>query len=381
MHAAGLASIAALASVAALAAQSPRAAQASGRASAAPATVWLCRPGVAGDPCAASTRTTVVSASGSRSVQGSGTPAPSRFDCFYVYPTVSLETTSNADLTVQSTERAAAIAQASRFSGVCDVWAPMYRQQTLAGLLTDGISAGAQALNIAYASLLAGWRDYLAHDNDGRPIIFIGHSQGAAMLIRLLASHLDSNAALRGRLVAAILLGGNVTVATGRTAGGSFHNIPACTSAAQFGCVIAYSSFPGEPPAGSLFGRPGQGVSLQSGQTATTGVQVLCVNPAAIGGGTAPLEPYFPTDAAGTLAGITTPWVEFPSLYTASCRHAGGATWLNVTASGSRSDARPRVTETAGPDWGFHTADVNLALGNLVADVAGEEAAYERAHR
>ncbi len=38
------------------------------------------------------------------------------------------------------------------------------------------------------------------------------------------------------------------------------------------------------------------------------------------------------------------------------------------------------MTETAGPLWGFHTVDVNLALGNLVADVAAEEAAYQRAH-
>jgi predicted esterase len=31
----------------------------------------------------------------------------------------------------------------------------------------------------------------MAHDNHGRPIIFIGHSQGAAMLIRLLQNKID----------------------------------------------------------------------------------------------------------------------------------------------------------------------------------------------
>jgi hypothetical protein len=124
-------------------------------------------------------------------------------------------------------------------------------------------------------------------------------------------------------------------------------------------------------------------VSLASGQTATGRVQVLCVNPAAIGGGSAPLEPYFPAvaDTTAGLGSITTPWVSFPRLYTAVCRHSGGATWLQVTASGSRSDRRPRVTETAGPQWGFHVDDVNLGLGNLVSDVAAEEAAYARAHR
>jgi hypothetical protein len=249
--------------------------------------------------------------------------------------------------------------------------------------LTGGLATSARAQDVAYASLLAGWRDYLAHDNDGRPIVFIGHSQGAALLIRLLEGQVDGDASLRARLVAAIVLGGNVTVAPGRTSGGSFRHIPACTATAQFGCVIAYSSFPAAPPADSLFGRPGQGVSLQWGQTATSGVQVLCVNPAAIAGGTAPLDPYFPASAAGALGPppITSPWVEFPSLYSAACHHSGDATWLAVTSDGSRSDRRPRITETAGPQWGFHVADVNLALGNLVSDVAGEEAAYQRARR
>ena len=62
-------------------------------------------------------------------------PTTRRFDCFYVYPTVSTETSANADLTVQPAERAAAIVQASRFSQRCTVWAPMYRQVTVAGLV------------------------------------------------------------------------------------------------------------------------------------------------------------------------------------------------------------------------------------------------------
>jgi hypothetical protein len=37
------------------------------------------------------------------------------------------------------------------------------------------------------------------------------------------------------------------------------------------------------------------------------------------------------------------------------------------------------VTEDADPDWGYHTADVNLALGNLVADVFSAGASWESA--
>jgi hypothetical protein len=34
------------------------------------------------------------------------------------------------------------------------------------------------------------------------------------------------------------------------------------------------------------------------------------------------------------------------------------------------------VTQTEGPTWGYHGADVNLALGNLVTDVAAMERAW-----
>ena len=348
-------------------------------ASSGSSTVWLCRPGLANDPCTSSLATTVITASGARSIVNASPSTSTKFDCFYVYPTVSTETGPNADLQVQSNERAVAQAQASRFSTLCRVWAPMYRQETLPALLTSSAAATVKAEGVAYASLLAAWKDYLAHDNDGRPIIFIGHSQGSAMLIRLLSSQFDANATMRGRLVSAIILGGNVTVANGRASGGSFRNIPACTSGSQTGCVIAYSSFPSQPPATSLFGIPGQGVSIQSNQTATKGLQVLCTNPAALGGGSGALAPYFPDVGPGS-GSVTTPWVQFPGLYTASCKHTGDVTWLQVNDVGTSADRRPRVTESSGPDWGYHDEDVNLALGNLLSDVAGQESAYQKAH-
>jgi len=110
---------------------------------------------------------------------------------------------------------------------------------------------------------------------------------------------------------------------------------------------------------------------------------VLCVNPAKVGSTrAAPLSPYSPVADAGAIPPprVTTPWVTFPGLYTAQCRHDGSATWLQIDASSGGGDRRPRLTESAGPDWGFHQADVNIALGNLVADVAAAESAYGHAH-
>ena len=188
-------------------------------------TVWLCRPGQAADPCASSTASTTVSATGSATVAPTLPTTASKFDCFYVYPTVSQQPGANANLNVQKVETAAAVSQASRFSQVCQVWAPMYRQRTAASL-AKGLGGDPSADLVAYNSLLSGWKDYLAHDNDGRPIIFLGHSQGAAMLIRLLRSQIDPNARLRKRMVVAIILGGNVQVPIGRTVGGSFRTYP-----------------------------------------------------------------------------------------------------------------------------------------------------------
>jgi hypothetical protein len=252
----------------------------------------------------------------------------------------------------------------------------MYHQRTEASLL-KGLGNDPAADQVAYASLLSGWEDYLAHDNHGRPVIFIGHSQGAAMLIRLLRDQIDPSPKLRKLMVSAIILGGNVQVPIGKDVGGSFKHIPTCGSVTQTGCVIAYSSFGTTPPATSNFGRPGQGVSLQSGQTDSAGQQVACVNPVNFSGGAASLLPYF-LSATSSVPGVqvTTPWVSYPGLYTARCESHGGATWLQVSATGVKGDPRPLVTASLGPDWGYHLDDVNLALGDLVHDVATEEAAY-----
>ena len=97
-------------------------------------------------------------------------------DCFYVYPTVSDENRGNADLTIGLRQILVAQTQAARFSQVCKVYAPMYRQITNRGLTTPSLHAKPL---LAYGDVLAAWRDYLAHWNHGRGVVLIGHSQGA----------------------------------------------------------------------------------------------------------------------------------------------------------------------------------------------------------
>jgi hypothetical protein len=341
--------------------------------------VWLCRPGRKPDPCRSDSAATEVRADGSHLVE-TPVPARPRADCFYAYPTVSRQSRPNADLTVEQPERDTATAQASRFSDVCAVWAPIYRQRTVGGLLNPADRDPDSRGNlIAYRSLRDGWRAFLAaRPHRERPIVVIGHSQGAAMLTRLLRGEVDHDPALRQRLALGLLIGANVTVKTGQVTGGSFDRIPLCTRSGQSGCVIAYSSFPDTPPGGAFFGRPGGGVSTLTGDTGGPGLSVACVNPAGIGQRSAVLHPYVPSQLAGP--SIATPWVTYPDRYTAGCRHGDGATWLQVRSTDIPGDGRRGLSETLGPLWGYHAADVNLALGDLVDDVAAAARTWSAAH-
>ena len=338
--------------------------------------VWLCRPDRRPNPCRFDQTATALLPDGEFHPEPPQRQHPLA-DCFYVYPTVSRQPARNADLVVHQEERDVARAQASRFSSVCRMWAPVYRQRTVADLFNPADRAADSEANlIAFRSLRGAWHDYLAHHNHGRPVVVIGHSQGAAMLIRLLHTEVDRQPRERRLIALAVLLGGNVTVATGRTTGGSFDHLPLCTRPAQPRCVIAYSSYPKLPPAGAFFGRPGAGVSLLAGETRTAGVDVACVNPAAIGGGAAPLHPFFPSKAAGDV--VPTPWISYPGRFEAACHHQGDSTWLGVrTVGGSRGDDPP-LGDSLGTAWGYHVVDLTIALGDLVADVDAAVRAYRR---
>jgi hypothetical protein len=332
--------------------------------------VWLCRPGQPSDPCTSKLTATVVRANGTRRQLAASPAKKPPIDCFYIYPTVSTEQTVNANLEIQPAEKVTAMAQASRFSQVCRVYAPMYRQVTLKGLATGLTPAH---LAVAFSGVLAAWKQYLARYNHGRGVVIIGHSQGAAMAIKLMQTAVDDVPSVRRRLVSALVMGGNVAVPVGKGVGGSFRHIPACRSTTQTGCVVAYSSFSQTPPADTLFGKVGTGVSILTGQKPNPRLQVLCVNPARPAGGTADLNPYF----IGA-SGVQTPWVTYPVLYAAHCMTRKGITWLQVDDIAKPGDDRPVVSPTDGPQWGLHVDDVNLALGNLVALVRTESQAYLR---
>ena len=67
---------------------------------------WLCRPDRPTDACHVNLDTTIVKADGTLEVEKFTAAANPPVDCFYVYPTVSLDSTPNSDLVPGEEENA-----------------------------------------------------------------------------------------------------------------------------------------------------------------------------------------------------------------------------------------------------------------------------------
>jgi pimeloyl-ACP methyl ester carboxylesterase len=345
-------------------------------------TIWLCNGARAHDLCRPSLTTTLLTNAGAaESVQHIKRTKP-RVDCFYVYPTVSDDKRANSDLSIDPEERSIALYQAARYSQVCRVFAPLYRQVTLTQLLKGPATITPAMRAIAYQSALSGWRDYLRHYNKGRPFVLIGHSQGSLILRQLIAREIDKNAKLRRRMLSAIVLGGNVLVKTGKDVGGDFKHIRACHKMTDVSCVIAFSTFDSQPvPPDSLFGRP-RGVG---GANPPPGTSVLCALPGPRKLQTIlPSQPFAPNTTLGVASmligypsfSVHTPWVQFNGAYSGGCSSANNAHVLQIRPNAGA----PFLHAVPDATWGLHLVDANIALGNLVQIVSDETRAFFRHH-
>src|SRR5580658_8265890 len=169
---------------------------------------WLCWPG-RNDACASDLTTTVVKADGSTSIETFKADPDASIDCFYVYPTVSRDSAAVSDMVVKPEERNVVVQQAARLRAKCRLYAPMYRQFTLAALRAfmthQPIPGPIPRQSISFDDVHGAWDYYMAHENHGRGVVLVGHSQGSGMLTQLVAEQIDGKPA-QAQLVSVILM-------------------------------------------------------------------------------------------------------------------------------------------------------------------------------
>jgi hypothetical protein len=301
---------------------------------------------------------TAIEPDGSHVLEASSPPPEPVADCFYVYPTVDLNVIprNHDDFSDLAPMIGATDAQAHRFRSVCALYAPLYRQVTIGAYVFGGDQLDAR-LEFAYSDIEAAFRRYLAAYDRGRPIVLMGHSQGAHLLTRLVQRVFDRDPAMRARLAVALLIGGDVQVPAGQAAGATFANVPLCTHAGEAGCVVAYRSYE-------------DGVAVTPGRSAPhAGNETACVNPAGLGssgphvfaGSYFPLNDSLRKNLRG-VADIGTPFVALHDFYAGRCA-AGpdGYRYLAVSVSGAPGDTRTNPVD-------FDAAAMKSGLGLHVLD-------------
>ncbi|MCH5643866.1 MULTISPECIES: DUF3089 domain-containing protein [unclassified Gordonia (in: high G+C Gram-positive bacteria)] len=351
-----------------------------------PPTLWLCSSAMTADPCDLPQDTTDL-LTGRVTNPLPVTAAQRSVDCFYVYGTATNTLSLNAPLVAAPEIKSGAELQSARFNSMCRIFAPVYRQISLPGLVAVNLGATTEPVAIAYRDVLAAWNNYLTHANMGRGVVFIGHSQGTFLLRKLIREQVDPNPVVRARLAGAILLGGNVKTAPGRTVGGDFNNIPICTRHGQYGCVTAYSTNIVYPPLSLLGNSSLDIVSLRFGLPMGPNYQVACTDPAVLSGSrrpvgiTVPSKPYAPGAIAIALGYTTFPeaWPTSSSTWTIGrgrgvgrCEEVNGYRQYHI-----RMVVPQQINEA--PLFDLHALDINFGLDRLVA-IASQQAASWHAH-
>lgn len=340
---------------------------------------WACRP-YREDACAADLSYSVPRRRRVLEVQ-MDRPYEPVVDCFYVYPTVSHAPGANAPIELTEDERRAVALQFARFERVCRPYAPLYRQATVTALTRTIAGDGAvqpAAEATAEADVRAAWRHYLEHDNQGRGFILIGHGQGADILRDLIREDIEGKP-VADRLVSAVLPGSLVTAPSGADVGGVFRTTPACRSAEQLGCIIAFNSFRKAMPPGQTYTA-----AVPAGQRA------LCTNPAALAGGAAALRSFVATDSESVIPEFTqppekprktvAPFVHLVGYFRAECVSDGYGSWMAVEPVDD--DAAELlygdfvVEGQRDPGRGLGLVDMELVMGDLINVLQQQANAY-----
>ena len=162
-------------------------------------------------------------------------------DCFLICPTVYLgdETHYNMEMTDEDTKAnffGALNMERGIYEASCIMYAPYYRQASLAAYQLTA-EEREQYMEYAYKDIRAAFKHYMKHNNDSRPIVLAGFSQGADMALRLLKEYFDDNR-YQNRLVAAYIIGAAVTEEDLK----NYPQLKMAQGEADTGCIISFNS-------------------------------------------------------------------------------------------------------------------------------------------
>mgnify|MGYP001302181289 FL=1 len=130
-------------------------------------------------------------------------------DVFYIHPTGFYEKNWNSDMdrnksAFERTEIMLAN-QASAFNESCNIYAPEYRQATYFAFF-DKNQNGKKALDLAYTDVESAFDYFIENNNNDKPFIVAGHSQGALHAQRLIINRIQGTS-LQERFICAYAIG------------------------------------------------------------------------------------------------------------------------------------------------------------------------------
>jgi len=287
------------------------------------------------------------------------------FAVFFVPPTSYIQVNGNWNATLDDREtddRARVFLRglASPFNRADEIWAPRYRQAAAGAFLTDKQEAQ-QAIDAAYSDVRQAFRFFVDSVDPKKPIVLAGHSQGAAHVLRLLREEV-AGTPLAARVVAVYAPGWPISIAHDLPA----LPIPACATAQQTGCLLAWSTLAEGGDAQMIMERYDATPGLD-GQARGTG-PILCVNPLTGGtGGSAPASANLGTlvpDEALTRGELV------PGAVPARC-DANGLLIIGDP---------PAMGEGVLPGGNYHVYDIPLFWKNVQNDVITRVRSWTTSH-
>jgi len=208
-------------------------------------------------------------------------------DAFYVHPTTFQPSAawgymktvigngSPRDAATVKAVDTAVKQQASALSSTARIFAPRYQQVSAMTFMETQGGKNQQALDVAFADVRAAFEYYVKNYNPGlaRPLFLMGHSQGSTMVSRLLKEVILPDPKLRGRIVAAYLLG---ELFGSDSFGAGFRS---CSGAEDTGCFVSWASAARGAKAKYACGAPKVNSDCKAAPTHTQAAAAVCNNP------------------------------------------------------------------------------------------------------